>query len=481
MLSDGQLITRKFIVLRDLGTNTIVSFTDWNLYVKSGKNRLSHNISEDGNKRHNYVVMLLNYAFFDKYHIEKLTDINIEIVSDFLNDYGRGTLPGNKSTRSESTVNKCIVAIIDFLDLLATKNRCSFKKADLYKEVEYRTKKGRMAKRKVPVFDVFFIENKIEILRDMPEKVFSILMSHIRDNNPSILMLAALSAFGGLRPSESCNVRRKDSALGAGIRFTIEDDEVTQIRIDLLKELNLRSDCIKVGCIKKERTQDIYPAFRKLFYQFYQSYMDYMDSKNYEADYGPLSVNSKGMAMIIKEKLITSMSDTSDKLITDGEYNKLSVHNQTRLIKELDMTPTEIETTVRKATASFKKSAEIINKLYTSSDRDSIIKALHRIGNGEAVSKQNECECLYTAFRKVCPYDENHNCIGCDYEISTKSTMFLMVSEYNRLMDLYKNSESLNEKEKNEYMLKRIVLPAMDEMITCVAENYGYPERLLEI
>jgi hypothetical protein len=161
------------------------------------------------------------------------------------------------------------------------------------------------------------------------------------------------------------------------------------------------------------------------------------------------------------------------KMITDGEYNKLSVHNQTRLIKELDMTPTEIETTVRKATASFKKSAEIVNKLYTSSDRDSIIKALHRIGNGEAVSKQNECECLYTAFRKVCPYDENHNCIGCDYEISTKSTMFLMVSEYNRLMDLYKNSESLNEKEKNEYMLKRIVLPAMDEMITCVAENYG--------
>lgn len=300
VLSDGRLITRKFIVLRDLGTNTIVSFTDWHLYVKGGKNRLSHNISEDGNKRHNYVVMLLNYAFFDKYHIDKLTDINIEIVTDFLNDYGRGTLPGNKSTRNESTVNKCVVAIIDFLDLLGTKNRCSFKKTDLYKEVEYKTKKGRMAKKKVPVFDVFFIENKTEILRDMPEKVFSIMMSHIRDNYPSILMLAALSAFGGLRPSESCNVRRRDSTLGAGIRFTIEDDEVTQIRIDLLKELNLRSDCIKVGGIKKERPQDIYPAFKKLFYQFYQSYMDYMDGKKYEADYGPLSVNSKGMAMTYK-------------------------------------------------------------------------------------------------------------------------------------------------------------------------------------
>ncbi|WP_041703544.1 hypothetical protein [Lachnoclostridium phytofermentans] len=114
------------------------------------------------------------------------------------------------------------------------------------------------------------------------------------------------------------------------------------------------------------------------------------------------------------------------------------------------LTPAEIENIVSKATASFKKTSELVSKLYSSSDRSSIIKALHRIGNGEAVSKQDECECLYTAFDKVCPYDVNHNCMICDYEISTKSTMFLMVSEYNRLMELYKSSESLNEKEKNE-------------------------------
>lgn len=300
VLSDGQLITRKFIVLRDVGTGTIVSFTDWHRYVKSGKNRLSHNITEDGNKKSNYVVMLLNYAFFDKYHIEKLTDITIEIVSDFLNDYGQGTLPNDTATRCESTVNKCISAVIDFLDLLATQNKCKFTKSDLYKEVEYRTKKGSIRKKKVPVFDVYFIENKKEILRDMPEKVFSILMNHIKVHYPDILMCAALSAFGGLRPSETCNVRRRDSVIGAGIRFTIEDDEVTQVRIDLKKELNLRSDCVKVGGIKKERIQAIYPAFRKAFYQLYEFYMKYMEGRAYEADYGPLSVNSDGNAMTYK-------------------------------------------------------------------------------------------------------------------------------------------------------------------------------------
>lgn len=161
------------------------------------------------------------------------------------------------------------------------------------------------------------------------------------------------------------------------------------------------------------------------------------------------------------------------KMITNGEYNKLSVQNQTLLIQELGMTPAEIEATVRKSTAVYKKSSEIVKKLYSATDKESIIMALHRIGNGEAVSKQDECECLLTAFHKVCPYNDKHNCIGCEYEISTKATMFLMVSEYKRLVKQLNSVTSLNEKEKNEYLLKNIILPTMDEMITCVAENYG--------
>lgn len=191
----------------------------------------------------------------------------------------------------------CITTIMDFLELLSSKNKCKFKKADLYREVEYRTKTGRMSKKKVPVFDVCYTGKQTEILRDMPEKAFAVLMSNIRKRHPDILMVVSLSAFGGLRPSECVCVRRRDSALGPGIQFTIEDDEVTDITLDLTKELNLRSDFVKVGGIKKERRQRIYPAFRHIFYEFYKEYMKYMEGKMYEADYGPLSVNDKDMAM----------------------------------------------------------------------------------------------------------------------------------------------------------------------------------------
>lgn len=167
------------------------------------------------------------------------------------------------------------------------------------------------------------------------------------------------------------------------------------------------------------------------------------------------------------------------KMVSGGAYNRLSVTNQTRMIKELDMTPAEIEKTVRKMNSSMKRAVKTVTNLYSSTDRKTVIKALHRIGNGEAVSKMEECECLMSAFGRFCPYDEKHNCIDCEYEISTKSTMFLMVSEYNRLMRLYKTAPDVMEKRKNRHMLQEIVLPAMDEMITCMAEEYG--EEAVEI
>lgn len=161
------------------------------------------------------------------------------------------------------------------------------------------------------------------------------------------------------------------------------------------------------------------------------------------------------------------------KMITGGGYNRLTVQNQTRLIEELGMSPGEIETAVKVSDNAFRKSAETAADIYRNTDRETVINALHRMGNGEAVSKMRECGCLYSAFGKLCPYDDNHNCMNCDYEISSKSTIFLMASEFNRLNGLYKSAESLNEKEKCESMIVNIVMPAMNEILTCAGETYG--------
>lgn len=298
ILKNGLIVTRKFIVLRDTETKTIVFFTDFHKYVNGDKNAVAKSISEDGNKRHTYVVKFLNHVFFTSEHpIEKLTDITLEIIADFLNAYGMGELQEDDNLRSEATVKRCVTVIIDFLDELTRQEDCRLKNKDLYKEVEYRTRKGKIRTKKVPVFEVRFIPKETYILRDMPEKVFALLMNRIRTHYPDILMTAAASAFAGLRPGETVNIRRRDSVLGPGLKFTIEDGEVIDISIDLTKELNLRSDHVRVAGIKKERTAKVYPAFLNLFYEFYLEYMKYMEGRAYEEEYGPLSVNQRGKAM----------------------------------------------------------------------------------------------------------------------------------------------------------------------------------------
>ena len=298
VIKDEQLITRKFIVLRDY-EKYIVKWTDFHKYIRSSKSKYAKRITDDGNKRFYYIVKLLNYAFFDRYKITKLTDLTIDIVKDFLNAYGMGMLPDDTNNRGESTVNLCVKTVIDFLECLYDENKakCKFQKTDLYKTVEVRNKYGKIVKKNIPVFEVRYISEPKTIFRDMPESVFSIFMDVIIRKHTDILMLVALSAFAGLRPSESCNVRRNDSRMGSGIRFALVDGEVEDIIIDLKKELNLRSDLKKVGSIKKERTQRVYPVFLKSFYECYKIYMRYMEGKKYEAEYGALTVNKQGKAL----------------------------------------------------------------------------------------------------------------------------------------------------------------------------------------
>ena len=325
VIKDSDLIKRKFIVLKD-ASGDICAFTDFHRYIRSAKRQYARRVTDDGNSRHYYVVKLLNYAFFDKYHIRKLNDMTIEMVSAFLNDYGKSLLPDDSNERTKSTVIACIRTIIDFLDNFIEKNKgnCKIKQSELY----------------IPAFDVTYTGKVKSIFRDMPNTVFNQLMNLVIEKHTDILMLIALSAFAGLRPAEACNIRRTDSALGPGIRFVIQNGEITDIILDLKKELNLRSDLKSVGSIKKERIQRVYPAFLEAFVECYRIYMDYMKGRKYEVAYGALTVNLQGKAItydnyyqkfrkIISELIPILLSDEDAEVVNYGHLlleNNISPH-----------------------------------------------------------------------------------------------------------------------------------------------------------
>ena len=48
-----------------------------------------------------------------------------------------------------------------------------------------------------------------------------------------------------------------------------------------------------------------------------------------------------------------------------------------------------------------------------------------------------------------------------------------MISEYNRLLTLYTDSQDDKLKLKYKTLIKETVLPAIDELLQCIQEQYG--------
>lgn len=341
VLDNDLLLTRKFIILKY--PTGLIQFTDFHKYVMSPHNRI-HKITQDGNNRFSFICQFLNYAFFVA-NISKLDDLTESIVEDFLNAYGMCKLPSDNDNtkRTEKTVKLCVSTVMDFMELYINdkQTKSHLKIDDLYKWVNKRDKRGKVAKVKVPRFDVHFTGNKKTIYRDIPNNAFDIIFEHVINNHPEILGLVSLSAFCGLRPSEACNVRRIDSPLGPGILFDMVNGQIHRIYIDIRAELNLRSDMVSIGKIKKERKQEMPSIFLKAFKNAYDIYMKYLSGKKYEKEYAPFSVNKRGKALtydryrqifreMIHEEIVPIFLNSNDpELVIYGRTlmeHKLSPH-----------------------------------------------------------------------------------------------------------------------------------------------------------
>lgn len=322
ILGNNHLVTKQFIALKAPDGN--LQFTDFHRYVKSASKIKS--ISDDGNKRFAYVIKFLNYVFGVK-RITSLDQLTLDMIKDFLMNYGLGTLPGDTRHRKKSTVEICVNTILDFLTLYLKerKGKAILSPSALYETTSYTNKRGRLIKRKEPKFDVYVDDSQTEqaIFRDIPNSAFEMLFAHIAEYHKDLLMVVALGAFVGLRPSEACNVRREDSPLGAGILFHQSEGETFKVEIDLRREMPLRSDLKPTGRIKKERMQAVPYIFLEVFLDTYNNYMSYLEGKRYERDYGPLNLNKQGKALtyavyyqrfrrIIREEMIPIFLKSDD-------------------------------------------------------------------------------------------------------------------------------------------------------------------------
>ena len=174
----------------------------------------------------------------------------------------------------------------------------------------------------------------------------------------------------------------------------------------------------------------------------------------------------RGVLSMIPSMLLT--------IVTRGKYKKLSPSQQTQMIKSLDLTPVEIEKTLELSIRADLRSQQALKTLVENNvEPEQLLTICHRIGNGEAFSKQGESMCLLSALGKLCPYDDRQHCVGCQYELQTKSTLLLLIGEFNRLNKQYSKLTNDLERGKVRAILEKQIKPCLTEMLGALSEQYG--------
>jgi hypothetical protein len=161
------------------------------------------------------------------------------------------------------------------------------------------------------------------------------------------------------------------------------------------------------------------------------------------------------------------------EMYAGGGYAKLPISAQTQLIGELGLEAHRVEwlaETVERAVAKSRKAvSELLKK--PAIIKENVFRTLQNIASGNAPGKQSECLCLMTGAGFPCAYPDRDGCIGCGYELYTKTAMHTLMREYARLSSLRINAEP-REASRCGRILEKAVLPAVTEMLAAMKLLY---------
>jgi len=162
------------------------------------------------------------------------------------------------------------------------------------------------------------------------------------------------------------------------------------------------------------------------------------------------------------------------EMYAGSKYKLLTVGAQTELIGELGLAAHQIEWTASAVDRALAKSRKAVNNVLRvpSNIKESVAVMLQNIASGNAPSRQEETLCLMTAAGFSCPSADRRACVGCGYEIYTKSAMHTLMLEYVRLTEL-KQATGSPDAWRYRMILEMAVLPAIEEMLSAMKLLYG--------
>ena len=194
-------------------------------------------------------------------------------------------------------------------------------------------------------------------------------------------------------------------------------------------------------------------------------YLQDQKMSGYTADFVAHELLERGVLSNIATMLL--------KMLYKDKFEELGIENQTKLIKELSMSPLEIENSIGVMQRATNQSKQTAVEIIKAANKQEILVILHRIGNDEALSKTEGSLCIMSAMKKQCPFKEKSTCIGCQYEVSTKTTVFQLAQMSLDLKSQYDKATTQIEKDRLKTIVTQTILPKLQDVLLCIKENYG--------
>jgi len=157
------------------------------------------------------------------------------------------------------------------------------------------------------------------------------------------------------------------------------------------------------------------------------------------------------------------------EMYANESYTQLPITAQSKLLAEIGIDASGLEGLVKSVEHSIVKAQQAIAEIMKRPEniRGGIAGILQNIASGNAPGKQDGFLCLMTASGFTCAAPLRSCCIGCGYEIYTKTILHSLAKEYARLKDSRKNSDSTDAARYTK-ILKEAVMPAIDEIFICM-------------
>lgn len=158
-------------------------------------------------------------------------------------------------------------------------------------------------------------------------------------------------------------------------------------------------------------------------------------------------------------------------------YRALGISEQTEMVKALGMEAWQIEAVAGTVAASYSNAGIIVKSTLDEAGGGNCLNGtLRRIASGSAASRQEECLCLRNAAGLDCVRPGGTSCLGCGYEIYTKTALQMLAREYVRLN---RQLDDPDDGKRTQDILKKYIIPGIVQILQSVSALY--PEADMDV